>query len=252
MPEQKNINTIFKAADILKCLTRGINQSSSIADHLKQSRSTTHRMLKTLQRAEFVIQDPITMRYSLGPFVHFLSEASNCYHHELIFSALPEMENLRNITGETIVLAVRVGLRRMYVEELDSFQPLKFAPGKGYAAPLHAGATGKVLLAQTPHPERKRLLEAIKLDKVNENTITDRATLTEEIEEIRRQGYAVSCSELVDGAASVAAPIDNYSQPVAICVLGPESRMVDRFDEILGFLRKTVAGIEKALAKEIS
>ena len=52
MREQKNVNTIIKAADILKCITKGINQSSSIADNLGLSRSTTHRLLKTLQAAE--------------------------------------------------------------------------------------------------------------------------------------------------------------------------------------------------------
>ena len=127
MSEQKNVNTILKAADILKCLTKGINQSSNIAGNLDLSRSTTHRLLKTLQAAEFVIQDPITLRYNLGPLVHYLADYSTRYHHNLIFCALPEMEKLRNTTGETIVLVIRVGLRRMYLEELPSFHLLKYA-----------------------------------------------------------------------------------------------------------------------------
>ncbi len=251
MSEIKSVHTILKAADILRCITRGINQSSNIADHLDLSRSTTHRMLKTLQSAEFVVQDPLTLRYSLGPFVHRLANYSAQYHENLISCALPGMDRLRSVTGETIVLVIRVGVRRMYIEELPSFQPLKYAPGKGYSPPLHAGATGKVLLAQMPVPELLRLLESMKLEKVLPNTITDRDTLLKELEEVRRKGYAVSRSELVSGAASVAVPIHNYSQPVAICVLGPENRMVDRFEETLKILRKTVPVIEKALAKEI-
>lgn len=239
----------MKAAEILRSITRGINQSSNIADHLNLSRSTTHRMLKTLQAAEFVIQDPITLTYSLGPFVHRLAEYSAQYHENLISCALPEMDKLRNVTGETIVLVIRVGVRRMYIEELPSFKPLKYAPGKGYAPPLHAGATGKLLLSQMPVPERLRLMKSIKLEKILPNTITDREILLNELEEIRRKGYAVSCSELEDGAASVAVPIRNYSQPVAMCVLGPEKRMVNRFEEILEEARKTVLLIEKALAK---
>jgi len=250
MPEQKNVNTIIKAADILKCITKGINQSSNIAGYLTLSRSTTHRLLKTLQAAGFVIQDPITLRYSLGPFVHQIADYSNRHHHELIFSALPEMEKLRSITGETIVLVVRVGLRRMYIEELPSFQPLKYATGKGYAPPVYAGATGKVLLSQMPPAELIRLIDSITLEKVGANTITDRDLLLRELEKVRRDGYAVSCSELVAGAASVAVPIHNYSQSVAICVLGPESRMMNRIDELLAELRKAVPVIEKALAKK--
>ena len=249
MPEQKNVNTIVKAADILKCITKGINQSSIIAGDLELSRSTTHRLLKTLKAAEFVIQDPITLRYSLGPFVHYLADYSNRYHHNLIVCALPEMEKLRSITGETIVLVIRVGLRRMYLEELPSFQPLKYAAGKGYSPPIYAGATGKALLSQMPSPELLRLINTINLEKVAPNTITDRTILLNEIEDIRRTGYAVSSSELVVGAGSVAVPINNYSQPVAMCVLGPEKRIVNRVNGILAELRSSASAIEKALGK---
>ncbi|UCE34106.1 MAG: IclR family transcriptional regulator [Deltaproteobacteria bacterium] len=250
MSEQKNVNTIIKAADILKCITRGINQSSNIAGNLELSRSTTHRLLKTLQAAEFVVQDPITLRYSLGPFAHYLADYSTRYHHNLIFCALPEMEKLRSITDETIVLVIRTGLRRMYLEELPSFQPLKYAAGKGYSPPIYAGATGKVLLAQMPSPELLRLIDTIGLEKVAPNTITDRKALLKEIEDIRRKGYAVSCSELVVGAGSVAVPIKNYSQSIAMCVLGPENRIVNRVDEILIALRTSASAIEKALGKQ--
>lgn len=249
MPKQKNVNTIVKAADILKTITKGINQSSSIAGNLGLSRSTTHRLLKTLQVAEFVLQDPITLRYSPGPFVHYLADYSNRYHHNLILCALPEMEKLRNITGETIVIVIRVGIRRMYLEELPSFHPLKYAAGKGYSPPVYAGATGKVLLSQMPSPELERLIGTIRLKKIGPNTITDRALLLKEIENIRRKGYAVSYSELVEGAASVAVPISNYSQPIAMCVLGPENRMANRIDEIVRELRLSASAIEKTLTR---
>ncbi len=247
---QQNVNTILKASDILKCITDGINQSSHIAGKLNLSRSTTHRLLKTLQAAEFVIQDPITLRYSLGSFAYYLADYSSRYHHNLIYSALSEMEKLRGLTGETIVLVIRVGLRRIYLEELPSFHPLKYAAGKGYTPPVYAGATGKVLLSQMPQGELLRLMNAVTLEKIARNTITDRDELIQEIANIRRKGYAVSYSELVEGAASVSVPIRNYSQPVAICVLGPEHRMKDKTDEILEKLRHTALAIEKALGKK--
>jgi len=250
MPGKKNVTTIFKAADILKCITKGTNQSSNIASNLELSRSTTHRILKTLQAAEFVVQDPVTLRYSLGSFAHYLADYSTRYHHNLIFCALPEMERLRSITDETIVLVIRVGHRRMYLEELPSFQPLKYAAGKGYSPPIYAGATGKVLLSQMPSPELSRLIDTISFEKVAPNTITDRNVLLNEIEDIRSKGCAVSCSELVVGAASVAVPIKKYSQSVAMCVLGPENRIVNRVDKILTELRSSASAIEKALSKK--
>lgn len=88
MSKQKYANIIFKAADILKSIAKGINQSSNIASNLGLTRSTTHSLLKTLQTAEFVFQDPITLRYGLGAFVNYLSDYSTSYQHNLIFCAL--------------------------------------------------------------------------------------------------------------------------------------------------------------------
>jgi len=252
MVKQKYANTISKAADILKAITKGINQSSSISADLGLTRSTTHRLLKTLQAAEFVFQDPMTLRYGLGPFIHSLADYSTSYHHHLIFCALPEMERLRSVTGETIVIVIRAGHRRMYLEELPSFQPLKYAAGKGYSPPIYAGATGKVLLSQMSSSELLHLLGAISFEEVAPNTITDRNLLLDEIEDIRRKGYAVSFSELVVGAGSVSIPIKNYSQPVAMCVLGPENRIANRIDEILTELRASASAIEKALVRDKS
>ena len=73
--------------------------------------------------------------------------------------------------------------------------------------------------------------------------------MLKELEDIRRKGYAVSFSELVVGAASVAVPINNYLQSVAMCVLGPENRMANRIDEILKKLRRAASAIDKALGK---
>lgn len=89
MPEQRKVNTIIKAADTLKSIAKEINQSLNISDNLGLSCRTTHRLLKTLRVAEFVFQDPITLRYGLGSFVRHLYDYSTNYHHNLIFYPLP-------------------------------------------------------------------------------------------------------------------------------------------------------------------
>ena len=61
----------------------------------------------------------------------------------------------------------------------------------------------------------------------------------EEIGKARIQGYAVSFSERVPGSASISVPVKGYVCPVALSVLGPESRfrttvMMDHLEEIKG------------------
>ena len=89
MPGQQKVNTIIEASDILKSIAKEIDQGSNIASNLRLTRSTTHWLLKTLQTAEFAFQDPITLRYGLLSFVHYLSDYSASYHHNLTFCALP-------------------------------------------------------------------------------------------------------------------------------------------------------------------
>jgi DNA-binding IclR family transcriptional regulator len=82
-------------------------------------------------------------------------------------------------------------------------------------------------------------LRNIKYAKIGPNTITDQEVLTEEIRRVRIQGYAVSFSERVPGSASISVAVKGYACPVALSVLGPESRfdatvMMDHLKEIKG------------------
>ena len=247
MPEQEKPNSILRAADILKCITEGMNQSSIMADSLGLSRSTTHRLLKTLQTAGFVFQDPLNLHYNVGPLIHHLADFSARSHQILSFCAVGEMEKLRRATDETVALVIRVGLNRMQLEEFPSLHPLKYTAGNGYTAPIYAGSTGKLLLTQMPHQEMLQILDNLSLVKVGPNTITERHDIMKELEKVRRQGYAISYAEIVPGSASIAVPIRKYSQPVAMCVIGPQDRMSNRIDEILKKAKRAASAIDRRL-----
>ncbi len=249
MPGQEKPNSILRAADILKCITEGMNQSSIMADSLGLSRSTTHRLLKTLQTAGFVFQDPLNLHYNVGPLIHYLADFSALNHQILSFCAVREMEKLRRATDETVALVIRVGLNRMQLEEFPSLHPLKYTAGKGFTAPIYAGSTGKLLLTQMPHQEMLQILDNLSFVKVGPNTITERHDIMKELEKVRRQGYAISYAEIVPGSSSVAVPIRHYSQPAALGVLGPESRMSNRMDDILNKTKRAASAIERRLKK---
>ena len=102
---------------------------------------------------------------------------------------------------------------------------------------MYAGSAGKILLAELNDGELDLLLRNIRYAKIGPNTITDQEFLMEEIGKARGQGYAVSFSERVPGSASVSVPVKGYACPVALSVLGPESRfrttvMMDHLEEI--------------------
>ena len=214
------------------------------------SKSTTHRILRSLQKENFVVQDPLTLKYSLGPLFAELSISPKVSHPILKVCAADGMEYLHELTTETVALVIRTGLQRMMLEELVSFHQVKYSGGIGSVAPIHAGATGKVLLAEMPVKDMKKLLDLSDLVSVGPNTITDRGTLLEELQLVKRQGYAVSFGEITTGAVSLAVPIHNYFIPVAMNILGPDTRFTkEKIKETLPEAKRTAAKISQNILK---
>jgi DNA-binding IclR family transcriptional regulator len=75
--------------------------------------------------------------------------------------------------------------------------------------------------------KRKKMLEMIGLPQVTPWTITDLSVLEDELEEIRKMGYAKEDQELMTGVRRVAAGIRDHSSMVrgALSVAAPIFRM---------------------------
>jgi DNA-binding IclR family transcriptional regulator len=77
-------------------------------------------------------------------------------------------------------------------------------PGSTLAA--HATAQGKLMLAYGGDAAMERVL-AKSLPRSTPATITERATLRAEVEQVRRQGWAIAPNQAVTGLNALAAPI---------------------------------------------
>src|SRR5258708_40262702 len=75
--------------------------------------------------------------------------------------SLPYLRELNQQTRETIHLTVRHGLSAVYVEKLDSTEPLRIHSRIGASVPLYCTAVGKVMLAYMPQEERDRVLPGV-------------------------------------------------------------------------------------------
>ena len=247
MAEPKIINAIVRGSDVLQCLSEGINRIADISQKLQLSKSTTHRLLKTLERTGLAVQDPLSRRYCLGPRILKLASNPIIAHQNLIICAIEEMERLRDLTGETVGLQIPYGKTRIILEEILSPQQIKFFGGKGFSGCIYTGAAGKVLLSEFKENEFKRLLDNIELLQVGPNTITDKKTLIEEMNTIRRQGFATSLSESTPGGAAIAVPVKNYVCPVALGVIGLESRFLEIRMSFLPQMLKSAKSISTKL-----
>jgi DNA-binding IclR family transcriptional regulator len=160
------------------------------------------------------------------------------------------LRRLRDETGETTTLSQLIGLERVYVDQCESPHAIRMTVPLGIRGPLHAGASGKAMLAHLDPAERDRLLDA-PLGALTAATVTDRRALLAELADIARQGVAWSLGERLPDAGSVAAPITLPGGEVygALSVCGPLGRFgTDAVHHFKPLVRDAAAEISRAAA----
>ena len=221
-------SSVEKAIDILFCFDaqRPQLRLTDISQRLGLHKSTTHRLLSLLKKKRLIIADAASQLYSLGPGVVELAWII-LRQQDLRTVCAPYLERLRQATNETVSLYIRMGDRRVCIEELESSQEIKYSQTLGLATPLHVGAPGKVLLAFLPPAELEAILATLPLTPLTARTITDRTQLLEELAIVRQRGYAVSEGERARWTSAVAAPIWDWSGKLiaTLSVLGPSQRL---------------------------
>jgi DNA-binding IclR family transcriptional regulator len=187
-------------------------------------RMTVYRMVRTLESAGFLVRDPATNRYHLGPATMAMTYVSGDYL-ELVEASRPFLESLVEATGESVTLAVEVDGVPVCVDIINTTRPFKrrTAPGRiiGDIASVH----GKVFVAFKPPEERARILTQ-QHPQLTPYTVTDPEAIAEELEQIAREGVALDMEGLYEGICAVGAPVRDQFGAVkaAISVVAPTGR----------------------------
>jgi DNA-binding IclR family transcriptional regulator len=227
------IRSVYRAINIIVCLSNGINTLTDIANHTKLTKPTVYRLLKTLEELLMVTQDPTTHQYYLGPLINQIASNPETNHHYLITCALAELRQLWESSGETVELNIMVGVQYRRIYEIPSRYELKVVAGPDPVGPIFVGATAKVLLSQLDDADLKAALKNIRISHVTEHSVTDKKELIAQAKKIREQGYAISHGERIEGALCISAPVKGYFWPVALSVVGPEARFYPRVEKFL-------------------
>lgn len=222
----KSVNKVLALVECL-ALGNGPRGVSELAREIGLTKSNIHRLLQTLEMRGYVSKTAETSKYDL---TLKLWELGMRLPDRLDIKrvALPVMSQLAEDTRETVNLSVLSGFEVIYVDKIDSPEPVRAYAPLGGRAPAHCVATGKVLLAHLP-PEK---LEGIEphLERHTLSTIVTVPDLHRALARIREAGYGISRGELRDSVWGVAAPIlDAGGQVVAaIGISGPATRLKAR------------------------
>ena len=184
--DEEDTGRVNPAVQGVQALTRGLAlldivadskrplRFSEIADAAGLAKGTVHRMLAALVEARFLQLDSRTQTYRLG--VRLFEMAHRVWNEfDLRGAAEPELERLRDVTGEAVRLAVLQGAEILYIDQREAMQAIRLANGVGGRAAAYATSAGKAILAHLDPAMRHRLLSTLELKRFTPNTITDAA-----------------------------------------------------------------------------
>ena len=226
-----SVRSVERAIAILDLLAEGgWRTGADVARELRVHRSTALRLLATLERHSLVERDQRTARYRLG---RRLPQLASVVTGELDLRSVarPVCEQLATAAGETATLDVLIGDVIVPIEQATASTSVMSVSWLGRRTPVHCTASGKAIAAFAAGAVHRRLAE-LPLDRVTPHTITARAELESQLEEIRASGIARTHEELEVGLDALAAPVFGADGEVvaALDVSGPSHRLRDRPD----------------------
>ncbi|NLS14562.1 IclR family transcriptional regulator [Vibrio sp. SM6] len=192
--------------------------AKTLSEQLSVPLSSLYRHLKLLKEWNLIEESANEKTFVVGPAALLLMRSYDTKQHslEMVESILARLSQQ---TGELAAYMVPVGYRALCVRQKESMQALRCSYVQGQSQPLLRGASSKVMLAFMPAARCEKILrhfgEAARLDKWQE-----------ELETIRRNGYAVSTSEIDPGVSGISAPVMKGSKLIgAVSVMAPAHRV---------------------------
>lgn len=233
--DRQFVQSLERGLEVIRALSApGAGRTlSEVARATGLTRASARRFLLTLERIGYVRSED--RRFVLTPRVlelgyAFLSSLT------LPQIAQPHLRDLVQRIHESSSVSVLDGAEIVYVAREPTRRIMTVAISVGTRFPAYATSMGRVLLAGLDGADLEAFLRALEPTSLTPSTITDKRRLRREIEQVRRQGWALVDQELEDGLRSVAAPLHN-----------PEGTVVAAINVSTHASRRTPAAIRRDL-----
>jgi DNA-binding IclR family transcriptional regulator len=239
--------SLDRALTLVAELATGPKTLDELSRVIEVHKSTALRLLRTLESHRFVQRDGVH-HYRLGTAMFDLANRA-LEERDVRRSAERALREFNARTGYTVHLASYEDGEVIYIDKYDSTHPMRMYSRIGRRAPLHCTAVAKVLLADLPDPELRRVVNDMEFPPLTANTITDAESYLAELERVRAAGYAVDNSEHEDFIHCVAAPIRGARGEVVAAVSTSVPKVLLDFDGLLALLPDLQATARAASAE---
>jgi DNA-binding IclR family transcriptional regulator len=233
--------SVSKALSIINLLAENEEPLSlkQISESLSISPSTAHHIISAMKQERFIEQEQTTKKYGIGLRLYEIG-LSKSYYQLLAKKAAPLLEIMSEQTGESSNLAVLIDGQITYIAQRQSSQLMKTFVQLGERSPVHCTGVGKILISDLSEDDIKLIIKNHGLKKFTPQTITNLKDLLAELEEVKRNHYALDHEEREEGVFCIAAPVYNSSRKViaAISISGPTVRLKEEgMKEIVTLLK---------------
>lgn len=196
---------------------------------------TLHRMLFQLESSGLLIRQGDGRHYGTGARLRRLAEnlLLNATQHGARHAVL---RNLVEEIGESCNVTALSGNEVVYLDRVETPEPLRFYLHAGSRVPVHASASGKMILSQMSPAQRRKLLAHAPLRQYTPNTLTALDVLEEELRQVRRDGFALDDEEFLPGLVCLAVLVPTGTGRSNLCVAAQAPVMRLTPDKAVGLL----------------
>ena len=224
------VRAVERALDVLECFSAETPRLTltGIAKRVGMHKSTVHRLLATLEKRGFLRRDAGIGDYQLGLRLLQMTYLT-LEHNDLRRLANRFLRQLVDLHRETGDLSVLDEADVIFLDVVECHQRVKLAAAVGQRLPAFATASGKAILAFLPDQRVAQILEH-GMPRYTIRTLLTPASFKNDVEDVRRRGFAVSEQEYEEGINAVSAPIFgvDHDPVAAIAIAGPAFRLTPR------------------------
>ncbi|GAB7053651.1 IclR family transcriptional regulator [Paenibacillus naphthalenovorans] len=222
---------------------------TEISSRMDLHKSTVHSLLKTLQEYHYIEQNPDNGKYRLG--MKLLERSSRLVQSlDIRQAANPFLQKLSKTTGQTAHLVILDGKEGVYIDKVEGDKAVIRYSRIGRRIPLHCSAVGKALIAFKSPEQIRSILKGYEYQKHTEKTIRTEEAFLQELERVRKRGYATDDQENEPGVFCIAAAVRDHSGEViaAISVSMLKARVTDEDkEEYVKLLLQTVEELSERM-----
>ena len=223
--------------------------ATEINEQLGLPKQTVHRLCKTLEEEGYLTRYGTSLKFQASRRLRNLG-AGLLNHSRRHIARHQILQEVSTQVGETVNFAVPSDAGMSYADRVETDWAFRIQLPVGTDVPFHCTASGKCFLSSLAPKPKASLLATLPLTKKTENTHTTIESLRADLNQVKKQGFALDREEFIESMVAIAVPVTDTQGRFmgALAFHGPTQRIsIDYAMDKLPLLKRSADMITEAL-----